>query len=167
MLYAFRWNQEGWVKLGWGKDPMQRASDGWCESSHPTIEKYGERGLCGKLAPPHCELIGLWECKDEAEEKALHEQFNEGALKRADCHNELYEEMEWPKIYRELSTQHKPLPLQEYPQADEHMKSKQSCCGGTAYYCMFCKQNFKKAFNWKRHVPKCPKNGTKRKRDGV
>ena len=49
------------MKLGWGKDPMQRASDGWWESSHPTIEKYGERGLCGKLSPPHCELIGLWE----------------------------------------------------------------------------------------------------------
>ena len=86
------------MKLGWGKDPMQRASDGWWESSHPTIEKYGERWLCGKLAPPHCELIGLWECKDEAEEKALHEQFNEGVLKRADCHNEFYEEVEWPKI---------------------------------------------------------------------
>ena len=38
MLYAFRWKREGWVKLGWGKDPMQRASDGWWESSHPTIE---------------------------------------------------------------------------------------------------------------------------------
>ena len=60
--------------------------------------------MCGKLAPPHCELIGLWECKDEAEEKALHEQFNEGVLKRKDCHNEFYEEMEWPKIYRELCT---------------------------------------------------------------
>ena len=60
---------------------MQRASDGWWESSHPTM-------LCGKLSPPHCELIGLWECKDEAEEKALHEQFNEGVLKRKDCHNE-------------------------------------------------------------------------------
>ena len=94
MLYAFRWSQEGWVKLGWGKDPMQRASDGWWESSHPTIEKYGERGLCGKLAPPHCELIGLWECKDEAEEKALHEQLNGGALKRKDCLNEFYEELE-------------------------------------------------------------------------
>ena len=39
MLYAFRWKQEAWVKLGWGKDPIQRASDGWWESSHPTIEK--------------------------------------------------------------------------------------------------------------------------------
>ena len=138
MLYAFRWKQEGWITLGWGRDPLQRASDGWWESSHPTIEKYGERGLCGKLAPPHCELIGLWECKDEADEKALHAQLNEGVLKRKDCYNEFYEEMEWPKIYRELSTQHKPLPLlKEYPQPDEHMKSKQSCCGGTAYYCMF------------------------------
>ena len=109
MLYAFRWKQEGWVKLGWGKDPLQRASDGWWESSHPTIEKYGERGLCGKLAPPHCELIGLWECKDEADEKALHEQFNEGVLKRKDCHNEFYEETEWPKIYRELCTWFTPL----------------------------------------------------------
>ena len=71
------------MKLGWGKDPMQRASDGWWESSHPTM-------LCGKLSPPHCELIGLWECKDEAEEKALHEQFNEGVLQRRDCHNEFY-----------------------------------------------------------------------------
>ena len=90
---------------------MQRASDGWWESSHPTIENYGERGLCGKLSPPHCELIGLWECKDEAEEKALREQCNEGVLKRADCHNEFYEEMEWPKIYRELCTWFTPLPL--------------------------------------------------------
>ena len=46
--------------------------------------------MCGKLDLPHCELIGLWECKDEAEEKALHEQFNEGVLKRKDCHNEFY-----------------------------------------------------------------------------
>ena len=69
MLYAFRWKQEAWVKVGWGKDPMQRASDGWWESSHPTTERYGEHGLCGKLAQPHCELIGLWECNDEAEEK--------------------------------------------------------------------------------------------------
>ena len=67
--------------------------------------------MCGKRAPPHCELIGLWECKDEAEEKALHEQFNEGVLKRKDCHNEFYEATEWPKIYRELCTWFTPLPL--------------------------------------------------------
>ena len=85
-----------------------------------------QRRLVGELSPddvvrqtvpPHCELIGLWECKDEADEKALHEQFNEGELKRADCHNEFYDEMEWPKIYRELCTWFTPLPLpaEDYP----------------------------------------------------
>ena len=103
---------------------MQRASDGWWESSHPTIEKYGERGLCGILAPPHCELIGLWECKDEAEEKALHEQFNEGVLKRKDCHNEFYEEMEWPKIYRELCTWFTALPLPAPPEPTRRWRAK-------------------------------------------
>ena len=153
MLYAFRWKQEGWVKLGWGKDPMQRASDGWWESSHPTIEKYGERGLCGKLAPPHCELIGLWECKDEAEEKALHEQFNEGVLKRADCHNEFYEEMEWPKIYRELCTWFTPLPLPagDHPPVARE-RTRKACCGGRTYWCKHCGTTFDKSWNWIRHV---------------
>ena len=115
---------------------MQRASDGWWESSHPTTEKYGERGLCGKLAPPHCELIGLWECKDEAEEKALHEQFNEGVLKRKDCHNEFYEETEWPKIYRELCTWFTPLPLpaEEYPPVARE-RTRKACSGGRSYWC--------------------------------
>ena len=67
---------------------MQRASDGWWENSHPT-------DLCGKLSPPHCRLIGLWEGATE-EEEALQEQFNEGMLKKSDVHNEFYPIEEWP-----------------------------------------------------------------------
>ena len=52
MICVFGW--EGWVKVGWARDPMQRASDGWWENSYPT-------DLCGKLCPPHCNLLGLWE----------------------------------------------------------------------------------------------------------
>ena len=146
MLYAFRWKQEGWVKLGWGKDPMQRASDGWWESSHPTM-------LCGNLSPPHCELIGLWECKDEAEEKALHEQFNEGVLKRKDCHSEFYAETEWPKIYRELCTWFTPLPLPagDYPPVARE-RTRKACCGGRTYWCKHCGTTFDKSWNWLRHV---------------
>ena len=82
------------MKVGWAKDPMQRAIDGWWENSHP-------KELCGKLCPLHYELLGLWEGTQE-EEKALHEQWNEGILSRKDCHNEFYEVSEWPKISREL-----------------------------------------------------------------
>ena len=106
MIYAFAW--EGWVKVGWSKTPMQRASDGFWENSHPT-------DLCGKLCPPHCKLIGLWEGTKE-EENALQEQFNEGILKKGDAHNEFYPIEEWAKFYRDLMTHHKELPLQmEYP----------------------------------------------------
>ena len=60
MIYAFRF--EGWVKVGWVEDnPPQRASDGFWENSHP-------RDLCGKLCPPHCELVGLWEGAKEEEQ---------------------------------------------------------------------------------------------------
>ena len=45
----------------------------------------------------------------QEEEKALHEQWNEGILSRRDCHNEFNEVSEWPKIYRELCTYHKLL----------------------------------------------------------
>ena len=88
-----------WVKLGWARDPMQRASDGFWENSHPT-DRFG------KLCPPHCKLIGLWEGTKE-EENALQEQFNEGILKKGDVHNEFYPIEEWPKIYRDLMTHHK------------------------------------------------------------
>ena len=96
MLYAFRF--DSWVKLGWSKTPMQRASDGFWENSHPT-------DLCGKLCPPHCKLIGLWEGTKE-EENALQEQFNEGILKKGDAHNEFYPIEEWAKIHRDLMTYH-------------------------------------------------------------
>ena len=113
-IYSFQW-EEGWVKLGWANDAMQRASDGWWENSHPT-------DLCGKLCPPHCELTGLWEGTKE-EEKALQEQFNEGMLKKGDVHNEFYPIEEWPKIYRDLMTHHKEMPLQiNYPPASGHEK---------------------------------------------
>ena len=146
MLYAFRF--DSWIKLGWAKDPMQRTANGCWENSHPNE-------LCGKLCLPHFELIGLWECPEEETEVELQKQFNGGVLKRTDNHNEFYEESEWPKIHRELMTFLHPLPaLTEYPKPDEHMKSKQECCGGKGYYCKFCKQKFKKAWNWKRHVKK-------------
>ena len=150
MLYAFRWNQEGWVKLGWGKDPMQRASDGWWESSHPTIEKYGERGLCGKLTPPDCELIGLWEVSEEAEEKKPAP--NEGVLKHGGNHNEFYEESEWPKIYRELMTWFAPLPLPPANYPPPAPKTRKECYGGRKYYCEHCPRTFDKSWNWIRHL---------------
>ena len=145
MIYAFAW--EGWVKVGWSKTPMQRASDGWWENSHPT-------DLCGKLCPPHCKLIGLWEGTKE-EENALQEQFNEGILKKGDVHNEFYPIEEWPKIYRDLTTHHKELPLQmEYPPKSKYEKARKKCCGGREYFCQFCPETSDKASNWKRHVVK-------------
>ena len=145
-IYAFQW-EEGWVKLGWANDAMQRASDGWWENSHPT-------DLCGKLCPPHCELTGLWEGTKE-EEKALQEQFNEGMLKKGDVHNEFYPIEEWPKIYRDLMTHHKEMPLQiNYPPASGHEKARKKCCGGREYFCQFCPKTFDKASNWTRHVKK-------------
>ena len=146
MIYAFAW-KEGWVKVGWACDPMQRASDGWWENSHP-------KELCGKLCPPHCELLGLWEGTQE-EEKALQEQWNEGVLKHQDCHNEFYEASEWPKIFRELMTYHTPLPLlTAYPAPSGHEKSRKKCCGGREYFCKYCPKSFDKSCIWLRHVNK-------------
>ena len=147
MLYAFRF--DSWVKLGWAKDPGQRAANGFWENSHP-------KELCGKLCLPHFECIGLWECPEKETEEELQRQFNAGELKRKDNYNEFYEILEWPKIYRELMTLFTPLPLlTEYPKPNEHMKSKRECCGGTRYYCKFCKETFSKAWNWKRHLETC------------
>ena len=146
MIYAFAW-KEGWVKLGWASDPMQRASDGWWANSHP-------KELCGKLCPPHCELLGMWEGTKE-EEKSLQEQWNEGILKKGDVHNEFYPIEEWPKIYRELMTHHKEMPLQiNYPPTSGHEKARKKCCGGREYFCQFCPKTFDKASNWERHVKK-------------
>ena len=98
---------------------MQRASDGFWENSHPT-------DLCGKLCPPHCKLIGLWEGTKE-EENALQEQFNEGKLKKGDVHNEFYPIEEWPKIFRDLMTHHKEMPLQtNYPPKSKYEKARKN-----------------------------------------
>ena len=89
------------------------------------------------------------------EEKSLQEQWNEGVLKNQDCHIEFYEESEWPKIYRELMTSYKPLPLlTEYPAPSGHEKSRKKCCGGREYFCQHCEKTFDKAFNWMCHVKK-------------
>ena len=133
--------------MGWARDPMQRASDGWWENSHPTA-------LCQKLCPPHCELIGLCEGSKQAEE-ALQEQISEGALKHQDCHNEFYEASEWPNIYRELMSHHTPLPLlTEYPSPSGHEKARKKCCGGREYFCQHCPKRSDKSSIWKRHVLK-------------
>ena len=146
MIYAFRW-EEGWVKVGYvDKDPIQRASEGWWENSHPTQ-------LCKKLGPPYCEFIGLWKCENEADEKRLHEQFNEGILKHNDSHNEFYEILEWPKIYRDLMMYFEALPLPEanYP-PPVRKKSRKECCGGRKYFCRYCPAKFDKSWNWLRHL---------------
>ena len=146
MIYAFAW-KEGWVKVGWASDPTQRASDGFWENSHP-------KALCGLLYPPHFRLLGLWEGTQE-DEKALHEQWNEGILSRKDCHNEFYEGSEWPKISRELCTYHKPLPLlTDWPPPSGKEKTRKPCCGGRQYFCKHCPKTFEKSFNWMRHVKK-------------
>ena len=52
------------------------------------------------------------------------ERVNNGVLKRKDDHNEFYDELEWPKIHRELMTFFHPLPLLTgYPEPDGHVKS--------------------------------------------
>ena len=99
-----------------------------------------------------CKLTGLWEGTKE-EEKALQEQFNEGMLKEGDVHNEFYPIEEWPKIYRDLMTHHKEMPLQiDYPPASGHAKARKKCCGGREYFCQCCPKTFDKASNWVRHV---------------
>ena len=140
MIYAFAW-KEGWVKVGWASDPMQRSSEGFSENSHP-------KELCGLLCPPHFQLLGLWEGTPE-EGIALHEQWNEGFLSRKDCYNEFHEVSEWSKISRELCTSHKPLHLlTDFPPPSGKEKSRKPCCGGRPYFCKHCP----KTFNWIRHV---------------
>ena len=76
-------------------------------------------------------------------------------LKKGDVHNEFYPIEEWPKIYRDLMTHHKEMPLQiNYPRASGHEKARKKCCGGREYFCQFCPKTFDKASNWTRHVKK-------------
>ena len=115
-IYLCRWS-EGYVKLGWAEDVPQRVSDSFKDNSHPP-------DLCNKLTREHFTLLGIWEGTKEQEEE-MQERFNTGVRRRKDNANEFYEESEYSKIFRELETYHKKLPLPtSFPQIKQMKRSR-------------------------------------------
>ena len=142
MIYVLGWEDWG-IKLGYAKDPLQRAFDGWWTNQHPPE-------LCGRLTLEHCRLLGVWAGSRE-DEDTLQKEFNGGTRHRdGKHHDEFYPWAEWPKNLRDLETNYTRLP--EPTLMPTHIKNlkRKRCegCGGGAYYCTFCKCT---VGDWPRH----------------
>ena len=151
-IYLCRW--PGYVKLGWAEDVGQRISDSFKDNSHPP-------DLCNKLTREHFTLLGIWEGTKEQEEE-MQERFNTGVRRRKDNASEFYEESEYSKIFRELETYHKKLPLPtSFPQIKQ-IKRSRFCCRGWKHWCATCGKTFANNANRKRHLENPPEfNGFK------
>ena len=94
-LYVFRFNETHFYKIGFSKDPLQCAVDGWYDRNHPPE-------LCKKLDIRYCSLVGLWSA-NRNEEEELHNHFH-GKAKRGQP-REFYRLEEMPAI-KEYITEH-------------------------------------------------------------
>jgi hypothetical protein len=138
-VYAYEW-EDGWWKVGFAPDVLQRATDGWWAESHP-------RDLCGKLDVTSCRLRGVWDTT-KAEEEGLHRHFAGGTLRRH-AHNEFYRDDQWAAVEEYMERLPK-LPIPEGPREVRYAKRRQVCCGGRALHCEACDLAIQK--NWKRHT---------------
>ena len=108
-VYAYHFVDTPWIKVGYAKDEMTRAADGWWECSHPPE-------CCYKLDIRHVTLLGTWEMTKEEEQK-LHTHFHGDKLYRH-SHNEFYTVYDWPFVSEYLaqypeteSTFHPPMEM--------------------------------------------------------
>ncbi len=65
--YAYYFVDTPWIKVGYAKDAIRRAADGWWDCSHP-------QELCFKLDISHAILLGVWNMT-KAEEDKLSKHF--------------------------------------------------------------------------------------------
>jgi hypothetical protein len=138
-VYAYEW-EDGWWKVGFAPDVLQRATDGWWAESHP-------RDLCGKLDVTSCRLRGVWDAT-KAEEEGLHRHFAGGTLRRH-AHNEFYRD-QWPAVEEYMERRWPKLQIPEGTREVRYAKRRQVCCGGRALHCEACDLAIQK--NWKRHT---------------
>ena len=144
-VYAYHFVDTPWIKVGYAKDALTRAADGWWECSHP-------QECCYKLDIRHVTLLGVWEMTKQDEQK-LHAHFHGEKLQRH-SHNEFYTVYDWRIINaylaqypsKETDAIHPPM---EIPKP-QFYKKRDPCCGGTALFCAACQRPIKK--EWKRHL---------------